>query len=56
MDKQLKDYNPKWAEKTGSEIIGHPQIRFVPKTTEYDNDDLANTFSMYLNIDSSPEI
>ena len=57
MDKQLKNCNPKWAEKTGSKMIGQPPIRFIPKETEYDNDDSTNTFSLYLNISSStPEV
>ena len=56
MDKQLKDCNLKWAKNSGSKMIGHPQIRFVSKTTECDNDDSANTLSIYLNFNSSPEI
>ena len=57
MDKQLKNCNSKWAEKTGSKMIGQPPIRFIPKETEYDNDDSTNTFSLYLNISSStPEV
>ena len=52
IDNQLKECNLKWAEKTVCKIL----IRFVPKTTDYDVDDSANTFSLYLNLNSSPEV
>ena len=55
MDKQLKDCCPEWAEISSSKMIGKPPIRFVPKVTEYDNDDPTNSFSLYLNLNSVPD-
>ena len=55
MDKQLKDCRPEWAEITSSQMIGKPPIRFVPKVTEYDNDDHTNSFSLSLNLNSVPD-
>ena len=54
MDKQLKDCRPEWAEITSSKMIFKPPIRFVPKVTEYDNDDPTNSFSLSLNLISVP--
>ena len=50
IEKQLKYCYPKWAEITGSKVIGKPPIRFVPKITDYDNDNSTNSFPMYLNL------
>ena len=56
MDKQLKDCRPECAEISSSKMIGKPPIRFVPKITDYDNDNSTNSFPMYLNLNSSSEI
>ena len=56
MDKQLKDCRPEWAEIKGSKMVGQPPIRFVPKATEYDEDCPSNSFSLYLNLNSTPEV
>ena len=56
MDKQLRDCRPEWAEIKGSRMIGQPPIRFVPSKTEYDNESPSNSFSLYLNLNSNPEV
>ena len=37
-------------------MIGQPPIRFVPSKTEYDNESPSNSFSLYLNLNSNPEV
>ena len=56
MDKQLRDCRPEWADTKGYKMIGQPPIRFVPTKTEYDNDSPSNSFSLYLNLNSTPEV